>query len=393
MSSNGVLSWNIRGLFPRSNKTKILYLRDLAIQQTPLYIVLTETHMTPDILDAEVSISGYTLYRSDRLGRTHGGTCAYVRSDLASTPLLAHSNSVCETLVVKVQTLGALLVSVYRPPDSSMSEFIEAINLCQTTITDALVKDAKITDILQLGDYNFPFLNEYWTNRTQFEAAQKERQKKASAKEQGDLLINFMEENFMDNFSLEPTIKSGNILDLVLCNSPALISRVTTSLSQHISDHAMLDISINHKYTKPKDKDPKEYPYSTKLHEYDLNNAKEEDWLRYSLLMNIEEEAFESIVEEMDVESKVETLYQILEKVVGLVFDKRKEFAEKDVRNPAKNNNKIPSEMRLLMKQKSQISERIKKSKSWIKSFNLFQELEANELELTQSYKKTKLKA
>ena len=49
-----------------------------------------------------------------------------------------------------------------------MNEFNEAINLCQTIINDALAKDAKITDILQLGDYNFPFLDEYWTNRTVF---------------------------------------------------------------------------------------------------------------------------------------------------------------------------------------------------------------------------------
>ena len=70
-----------------------------------LSIVLTETHLSDNILSAEVNIPGYTLYRSNRVGRTHGGTCVYLRDDLATQLLLSHSNSVCESLVVKVKTL------------------------------------------------------------------------------------------------------------------------------------------------------------------------------------------------------------------------------------------------------------------------------------------------
>ena len=79
--------------------------------------------------------------------------------------------------------------------------------------------------------------------------------------------------------------------------------------------------------------------------------------------MNNEEEAFESTVEEMNVERKVETLYKIIERVVELVFDKRKQFADAKVESLKRNNNKIPPEVRLLMRQKSQISERIKSQK------------------------------
>ena len=50
---------------------------------SPLSIILTETHLSDSVLNAEVSIPGYALFRSDREGRTHGGTCAYVRNDLA----------------------------------------------------------------------------------------------------------------------------------------------------------------------------------------------------------------------------------------------------------------------------------------------------------------------
>ena len=75
----------------------------MALLRNPLSIVLTETHMNDDILSAEVSIPGYTLFRSDRVGRTHGGTCMYVRDNLATQVLLCHSNSVCESLVLKVK--------------------------------------------------------------------------------------------------------------------------------------------------------------------------------------------------------------------------------------------------------------------------------------------------
>ena len=42
------------------------YLRDTAPECNAAFIVLTETHLKPDILNAEVKIEGYSLYRSDR---------------------------------------------------------------------------------------------------------------------------------------------------------------------------------------------------------------------------------------------------------------------------------------------------------------------------------------
>ena len=120
--------------------------------------------MRESILDAEVSIPGYTLYRSDRVGRTHGGTCIYTRDDLATQLLVSHSNGVCETLVLKVKTLDLILVSIYRPPDSSLKEFGEAIQVCKDTIEAAMVKDPKLTTILQFGDYNFPFIS--WPSKS-----------------------------------------------------------------------------------------------------------------------------------------------------------------------------------------------------------------------------------
>ena len=110
----------------------------MARRINPLSILLTESHLNDNILSAEVSIPGYTLYRSDRVGHTHGDTCSYMRDDLATQLLLSRtcSNSVCESLILKVKTLNLLLVTIYRPPDSSLTEFKDAINVAKKLLTE-----------------------------------------------------------------------------------------------------------------------------------------------------------------------------------------------------------------------------------------------------------------
>ena len=63
---------NIQGLNPKSNQSKIPYLQDLANDSNAPFICITESHLHEDILDAELQIKNYTLFRSDRKGRTHG---------------------------------------------------------------------------------------------------------------------------------------------------------------------------------------------------------------------------------------------------------------------------------------------------------------------------------
>ena len=330
------------------------------------------------MVDAEVSITNYTLYRADREGRSHGGTCIYVRNDLAATMLLAHSNSVCETLVVKVKTLDMVVVSIYRPPDSSTEKFREAMTLCQDTITDTLESNPKIQDILQLGDYNFPFIT--WPSRKIY---QQTRERKAEEKEQAELLMGYMEENFMDNYCLVAT-RGANTLDLVLTNNSTLVGPVNAVVSSHISDHSMLEMTLNHPHTEPKEAQVKEKPYSTTLHMYDIMKADEEDWLRYETLMVEEEGKFEETSKGETVEKMIEQLYTAIENTVKVVFPK-KELKKKK-------GNMIPKEARLLMKQIKEISSRIQKSQSWKKTYNFTEKLRRKEEELSDLYKKKKIK-
>ena len=40
---------------------------------------ITESHLSANINDSEVTLKGYTLFRRDRIGRRGGGVIAYVR--------------------------------------------------------------------------------------------------------------------------------------------------------------------------------------------------------------------------------------------------------------------------------------------------------------------------
>ena len=80
--------------------------------------MLTETHFKPEIDDAEVKIDGYSLYRTDRgPEKTHGECAIYLRNDLIGQIIESHSNSMYETLVIKVKSLNLILIVVYRPPN------------------------------------------------------------------------------------------------------------------------------------------------------------------------------------------------------------------------------------------------------------------------------------
>ena len=147
----------------QNNRNKVKYLCDTAKESNAPFIVLTETHLKPEILSAEVRIEGYSLYRSDRgPGKSHGGVAIYLRDDLTGQLVVAASNSMCETLVIKVKTLNLLLIVVYRPPNSSLECFDEAMKICQKSIDDVISKDAKVKDILMMGDFNLPCIS--WQN-------------------------------------------------------------------------------------------------------------------------------------------------------------------------------------------------------------------------------------
>ena len=86
---------------------------------------MTETWLHSGVFDAEVShdFPGYVLYRCDREGRQGGGVALYLRNDLTGEVIGSEDNGVCEVLAVHVHQLNTVIIVLYRPPDTRLSEF------------------------------------------------------------------------------------------------------------------------------------------------------------------------------------------------------------------------------------------------------------------------------
>ena len=149
---------NIRGLFPKSNQSKIPYLADLAKETNAPFICVTESHLNPEILDAEVAIPGYDIFRSDRVGRSHGGVVTYVRKDLVVKSELRKSNSYCDSLILHIPQLNLVLVNIYRPPNCPENLFDETLEFTSDFFRSLETQEMCANTYLVLGDFNFPFL-------------------------------------------------------------------------------------------------------------------------------------------------------------------------------------------------------------------------------------------
>ena len=366
------------------------YLQDTAIESNAPFIALTETHLKPEILDSEVKIDGWSLYRTDRgPGKSHGGVAIYLRNDLIGQLVTSHSNSMCETLVVKVKTLNLIIICVYRPPNSTVEAFEETLNVCQNSINRVTDSDPKVKDVLMLGDFNLPFIS--WPKG---EIYQKEVAKKSGEKQQAVKLVNFVERNFLENY-VNTATRGKNVLDLVFTNNHLLVNSYTTTVNKKMSDHYLLTIALNFTYNAQIKKKKVTNPYTTKVYEYNLNEASENDWKRFNAILESVSKNFEEETKNENADVKLAKVYEYVERATHVVFMKKKIFeeeTEKDDEGIKVTRNKIPKRIRALMKKKKKLSSQILSSSSWRKNYKTMVELEEVEEEIDEEYKARRMK-
>ena len=132
-------------------------------------------------------------------------------------------------------------------------------------------------------------------------------------------------------------------------------------------------------------------PYPNKVYEYDLMKADDEDWKRYDILLTKLSEDFDSKTEYETTSEMLERFYNLIEKSVTTLFEKKEAFKnEKEKKN--KKGNKIPKEIRIMMRQKTKLSKKILSSNSGNKTVQMMKTLETVEKELELSYKKMRMK-
>ncbi|KAK9679747.1 Endonuclease-reverse transcriptase [Popillia japonica] len=132
---------------------------ELSLSSKTCYDVIgvTETWLTPGVVDEAVALDGYALVRLDRDdGRRGGGVALYIKNKFAYTRLtVTKVYAGFEYLLVRITVngIGVTVGVVYRPPSSDTTLFIESFeNLLSDIIVDT-------DEIVILGDFNINLLD------------------------------------------------------------------------------------------------------------------------------------------------------------------------------------------------------------------------------------------
>jgi hypothetical protein len=192
----------------------------------PAIVGVTESWGRDEILDAELSVAGYELYRRDRSHRSGGGTLLYVSKSLQSAE--ASSDTYCnyDEAVASVISFSpdrkVLVLCAYRPPAINREDDLTLQNMIRSVPRD------DYADVILMGDFNLPCID--WTDMSWASAA--------------DPFMDSILDSDLCQHVQVPT-RGNNTLDLVFtCDDSAVRSvQVDTPLGK--SDHMTVCFEYN----------------------------------------------------------------------------------------------------------------------------------------------------
>jgi len=186
-------------------------------KKNPAIVALTETRLTREIDDMEVSVPGYSIVRCDGDSRNTGGAVIYVRNDIRyETILIRKLEPNCWTTAIEVKEKwhkGIVLV-VHHSPSASDADFI---NFLMDIVEDLITR----SECIIIGDFNIDFMiDSFYTKK----------------------LKTIMRSLGMKQYVVEPTRitrNSRSIIDLIFANKEIDVSVMHGPM---ITDHACLKI-------------------------------------------------------------------------------------------------------------------------------------------------------
>ena len=226
---------NIMGLYPRTQQYKKAMLYEFCKENNVAILSLTESHLRPEIYDAEIALPGYQVFRTDRSGgRRKGGVIVYIRYDLDPNVevLSGGSNSEVEWLILYLKTVKTILITLYRPPTCSSQSFIEVLEEMNKVLAEFR---APVPTVVVNGDFNFPMIN--WRSGAVCGSAP------AASKEQSNKFVDFINAHMLEQCIEEPT-RGNNILDLFLTNNHELVINIEVC-ETILSDHNLIKVVGN----------------------------------------------------------------------------------------------------------------------------------------------------
>ena len=185
--------------------------------------VITESWCSPYIFDAEIIPPNFLIFRKDRPSRG-GGVFIAVQKSIPSK--LIPSPDSLEVVAVEIQLPNPIvLCAVYLPPSASASSVSSTLHFLSTIVNQY--------NAILLGDFNFPDIN--WSTIS-------------SSTLSGSLFCEFVFDHNLSQLVKDSTHIKGGILDLVLCNSPHLITDLIICSNEPfprlLSDHKLVKLTL-----------------------------------------------------------------------------------------------------------------------------------------------------
>ena len=243
---------NIARLLTQSGRSKAGFLSDQAELKNSLFVGVCETWLSPDIADAEVcyNFPGYSVFRSDRIGRQGGGVALYLSDSLSGDVIASFDNGVCQALVVMIHQINSCICVCYRPPDTRMSEFSEMLQGVDSALSSL---PDPTPNIVIMGDLNFPRSCIHWQVSDEghlFPLVANHRQEETSQGKQDRLqaqkLVDLAAKHCLLQV-VEGATHGVECLDLIWTNNWDLVSSCNLDTFSQFSDHKMVTASTTFK--------------------------------------------------------------------------------------------------------------------------------------------------
>ena len=208
---------NARSIVNKRNELNIM------VEDTDPHIIgITESWATPDISDAELGMTGYVMFRKDRIGRRGGGVILYIKESIQAYEIKLEKEAECEeavwcNIVSGNSTLTVGLV--YRSPNINTEENEKIQNA---------IKEVSKRDCIIMGDFNHGHIQ--WKS---LQSTGSEDQK----------FLNLVQDSFLIQHVLEPT-RGENVLDIVLSSQKEFIDNVRICEPLGCSDHNQIHFII-----------------------------------------------------------------------------------------------------------------------------------------------------
>ena len=372
-----MLFLNVEGLLRGKPKQKKLdFLREIAKTEKPVFIVGIESHLNINIDDTEIAIPNYSVYRSDRLKRKQGGVVIYVRTPylVDEKTMVKFSNDACELLILKIKEINLTIVCVYRPPDTTQTEFNECINNVENYFKDKTLHE----NIVILGDFNLPHLK--WNLVETKVISNMESGGPITEQIAAARLLELTESLFCQQTITKPT-RINNVLDLIFTNNEDLLSEIIISeCDPGISDHKLITTDLNIESKEAQPQSEFETESCSKLEKFAFWSKKCRWECVTDKLSNTNWE--QHISQTSDLNSDLSFIYkQCYSSCEGNIPEKRKY-----------NENHIPHDRKVLMRKRRIQRSKLPKAKTQRKAAKIEKKIVNLEQKLLESHKQDRIR-